>query len=118
MSKKKNFEVFIRELGAISALEENEVIDILSNLSTYLKEFEPQEKRKEDEEINLEGMDKELANTIIDMCDFCKKKIHWWQYNGNYFSGNYHKKCFDKKFANEGKEKESKTQLNNNGGKK
>ena len=34
--KKANFRIFIRELGAISGLEEEVVVEILSSLSTYL----------------------------------------------------------------------------------
>lgn len=46
----------------------------------------------------MEDLDKEHANTNINICDYCGKKIRWWQYNGDYFSGIYHVKCYNKKF--------------------
>ena len=37
--KEANFRIFIRELGTLTTLDSEEIIDILSNLSTYIHEY-------------------------------------------------------------------------------
>lgn len=48
--EKSNFKIFIRELGGITALENEEIIEILSNLSTHLTEYKKKFAKLEDGE--------------------------------------------------------------------